>query len=552
MFLLLVCALGTAIVWRLGWQTTGDASAAWFGWSVVTCSIPIVAHAYTIFPDGLSSVLLLCGVWGLLEAASASPRALVLVGVAAALLPWLHTRNAVIAGVVGVAMVLRLLARADRWRAIAAYAVVPVLSAGLWFTTFYLIYGTFNPAAPYGGYADSRPEYLLPGVPGLFFDQQYGFLATAPGFVAALAGLAVALFRRRPSNAIPAVSGERRVALELLVVFASYLLAVASYRMWWGGASAPSRFLVPVLMPLGMPAAWAWRAATRPADRAALLALVVLSALLCVAFTWGGDGMVAFTTRALYGPLYEWMTRAVDLSSGLPSAFRAAPAVVLEVAAAWIVAGVAAWLGLRLAARSRAAAAAVAPWSVGAALMLALAGAWAITATPPLRVDSSRLAALLRIEPGAHALLIGARESGPDIDGPLLAALRALPLLQLQQVMRPVPQGQIASAGPLRAGAYRVVLSPALPPDASVWVGIGRSGPMITKTVAASRRMRTSVARSDSTSRSTSPRSWCRARHQRMGQAHGSSRCHSNRVPRHSPVGVRQPPGATAASSPTS
>ena len=57
-------------------------------------------------------------------------------------------------------MAWRLLARHDRWRAIAAYAFVPIASAAAWFVSFYVIYGTFSPAAPYGGYANSKPEYL--------------------------------------------------------------------------------------------------------------------------------------------------------------------------------------------------------------------------------------------------------------------------------------------------------------------------------------------------------------------------------------------------------
>ena len=362
----------------------------------------------------------------------------------------------------------------------------PVVSAAAWFASFRIIYGTFSPAAPYGGYAQSRPEYLLPGVSGLFFDQQSGFLATAPGFRGGADRSWPGVGRPPSARWRHDESGaRRRLAGELLATFVLYLLAVASYRMWWGGASAPARFLVPVLMPLGIPAAWAWRAATRAADRAALLTLVTLSALLCAAFTWGGDGMVAFTTRALYGPLLEWMTRAVDLSSGLPSSFRSSYTVVAEVAAVWLTAGLAGWVALRAAARSRAAAAAISPWITACALMGGLGGAWTVTTTPPLRVDSSRLVALLQIEPRAHALLIGVRDSRFGLDLALVSAPRALPLLQLHQVARgPVPKGQIASAAPLRAGSYRIVLSPALSPDATVWVGVGRSGPVITKAVA--------------------------------------------------------------------
>jgi hypothetical protein len=484
-FLLLVCAAGTGLVWKLAWETTGHAGAAWFGWAVVALSIPVVAHAYTIFPDGVSAVLVVCAVWGLLAAGAASRRGLALAGLAAAVLPWLHTRNAVIAAVVGLGMGVRLAGRADRWLALAAYAAVPVASAVAWFGSFYVIYGTFSPAAPYGGYTQSRPEYLLPGIPGLFFDQQYGFLATAPGFAAALIGLGVALADR--GNEGRATSGDasarRRLAAELLITFVLYLLAVASYRMWWGGASAPARFLVPVLLPLGIPAAWVWRATTRAADRAALLALVTLSATLCAVFSWGGEGMLTFTTRALYSPLYEWMTRAVDLSAGLPGSFRASYTVVTQVGLAWALVGTAAWRILRAVAPARARAAAVAPWLVAVAVMAGTWGGWALAGASPLRVDSSRLAALLRVTPRSHVLLIGPRSSRPGLDGLVVSAARALPLLQLQHVAREAgPEGHLASAGPLRAGTYRLVLSPALALDARVQVHVGHGGAVIART----------------------------------------------------------------------
>ena len=78
-------------------------------------------------------------------------------------------------------------------------------------------------------------------------------------------------------------------------------------------------------------------------------------------------------------------------------------------------------------------AAAVAPWACAVAVMIGLWGGWTVTAAPPLRVDSSRVAALLGVSPRGHALLIGAPELRPGLRDSLVAAPRALPLLQLQQ-----------------------------------------------------------------------------------------------------------------------
>jgi hypothetical protein len=42
------------------------------------------------------------------------------------------------------------------------------------------------------------------------------------------------------------------------VTIAPYLLLVTAYAMWWGGWSAPGRFVVPVLLLMAVPAAVFW------------------------------------------------------------------------------------------------------------------------------------------------------------------------------------------------------------------------------------------------------------------------------------------------------
>jgi hypothetical protein len=478
-FLLLLTAAGAGLLWWLAWRTSQDVGSAWFGWAVATTSAAVAPHAYTIYPDGASSALVLGAVWGLVSAARASAHALALAGLVAAVLPWLHTRNAVIAASVGAAMVLRLCARPDRRRAIASYLTVPLVSAGAWFASFWVIYGTPNPAAPYGTYTQSSLQNVPAGLSGLLVDQQYGLFATSPAFVSAAIGLGVALLSRVADEA---GARRRRLALDLILVCAPYAVAVAAYRMWWGGASAPARFLVPLLVPLGIPAAWAWRIARRPADRAFLAALLLLGGSWTAVMTWGGEGVLAFTTRNPYGPVQEWVTRAVDLSGGMPAWFRSSPGQVVQLAMAWVACGFGVWLALRAVARSRESAAALTPPFIAAGVMAALSLGWMVSGVTPLRVDSSRLVALLRVERGAHALVIGRQPEPAAGDRRLFSASKALPLLQLQQVARGVaPTGQLASVAPLRAGVYRIVMSPAVPADAVVSVSIGRSDPVITR-----------------------------------------------------------------------
>ena len=76
---------------------------------------------------------------------------------------------------------------------LAAFALVPAVSAAAWFAYFRLIYGTFNPAAPYGANAgaDTSPAFIPGAMAGILFDQQFGLLVYSPVFFAAVvAGVA--------------------------------------------------------------------------------------------------------------------------------------------------------------------------------------------------------------------------------------------------------------------------------------------------------------------------------------------------------------------------
>ena len=137
-----------------------------------------------------------------------------------------------------------------------AFLTVPAVSALGWLFYFVIIYGAPDPTAPFGDTQNSFAA-LPNGLGGLLFDQGFGLLATAPVFVFAIAGFARA----------------KRLALEWSVVSAPYLLAIGTYPLWWAGTSGPARFLVPLLLPLAIPAACAWKAFSRGV-RTALFALL--------------------------------------------------------------------------------------------------------------------------------------------------------------------------------------------------------------------------------------------------------------------------------------
>src|SRR4029450_12137977 len=44
-------ALGSIFIWRAGYIFTRDIGAAWFGWSAVVLSVPVVLYGTLIYPD---------------------------------------------------------------------------------------------------------------------------------------------------------------------------------------------------------------------------------------------------------------------------------------------------------------------------------------------------------------------------------------------------------------------------------------------------------------------------------------------------------------------
>jgi hypothetical protein len=155
-----------------------------------------------------------------------------------------------------------------------------VLAAG-WFS--YVIYGTVDPSAPYGAAQQSSLGWAGRGLVGLAFDQQFGLIANAP----VLALLPFGWWRLSRQNA--------RLATEFLVLTVPYLIVVASFGMWWGGWSAPARFL-DAIMPMAVPLmALAWRDCNR-AVRGAFVALVLLGVVNIVLRVAVLDGLPSTTT----------------------------------------------------------------------------------------------------------------------------------------------------------------------------------------------------------------------------------------------------------------
>jgi hypothetical protein len=418
--LIVASAIASALAWLVAWRVTGSQLASWFGWAAVSLSVPYFFLAGSVFPDGPAAGLVLVGILPLLSARARQPRWLAGVGAALALLPWLHSRFAVLAISCAVVIVARVLAEPAPWRRLAAFAAIPVVSAAGWLLFFEIIYGTPNPSAPYGGTLETAVGNIVRGGPGLLFDEQFGLLPNAPIYLCAFAGWAVMLWR-----------GPRRLALELLVIAVPYFLVVAFFYMWWGGTSAPARFLVPITLVLAVPAAVWFATTTSAAARASGACAMLISLLITATMARVDGGSLVFNFRDGVSRLAAWLVPAVDLTKALPSLFQSPPSTVLFQAAIWLVA-VAAAIAIAAAAQRR----------IRAVVAFGLAFELAVMAAVSLTWRSNRATAAMPAAGGSAIL----HRYDPAL-GQLAFAYRPFRRLPIQELPHEIRLAHVSTGG---------------------------------------------------------------------------------------------------------
>ena len=463
--LLLVSAGATALAWLLAWRVTHDLAASWFAWGAVAFSTPFFFHTFAVYPDALCAGLLLVGMLALVDARWLEPKRLAVIGAALACLPWLHTRFALISVAVSIVIVGRLFAVSGRGARLLGLFALPALSAVVLFAFYQSIYGTPNPAAPYGGATQSAPANLLRGIPGLLFDEQFGLLPNAPVYACALAGFVVMLRR-----------GHRRLALELLFICALYAFTVAEFQMWWAGYSAAARFLVPLMLVLAIPMA-IWFAGLKSVSArlmgggALLLSLVITFTLAAV-----DRGLVLFNFRDGAWQVGLWLSPVVNLTTALPSLFTTTPSAATVNAAVWLAAA-ALTLGAALSLERLGLGTSGLVVAIGA---LAAAGSmasasivWRHNGVRPITPTSGGLALLKRYDPDAGQVALSYRPyrrlSTADAPKALtLAAVEPSNLLPGEALifLSHAPAGLYALDGTSNAtsGTVRVATDRATPP----------------------------------------------------------------------------------------
>jgi len=401
-FLALCSAAATALVWLLAFRATGDASASWFGWAAVAFSAPFFFHAFAVYPDAPAAALVSAGLLTMIDGPRASNGRLLLTGIALSLLPWLHTRYALLAAVLGGLILARQRFDGGLFRRAAAFLAVPLLVAACWLGFFFVIYGTPDPRIAYGGVSQTSLSNIPRGIIGLLIDQQYGLLPVVPVFACAALGLWTMLRRAT------------RTAVELLLVVVPYALAVASYGMWWGGYSSTARFLVPIVPVCAIPAAY-WFHTRGRLPRVLGIGILAIGMLATFTMAAVDRGALVLNFRDGASRLLRYLSPAVDLTTGVPSVFQTDPGIALLHALVWIAAlsfaiAAAVWVARRAGAASTATVTVAAGLAAAVAAMASLTIVWrsnhAIPLTPGRGVpiflqhdDPDRSAIAVRLSP---------------------------------------------------------------------------------------------------------------------------------------------------------
>ncbi len=365
-FLLLVIAsCGSALAWHLAWLATGRAAAAWFGWAAVTLAATTIFHSFTVYPDGLGSVIALTGVWALLRAeeerrtgraascrgSSTAPRSRSCRGCTA------DSRCSRVASARSCCCACRR-RRTRRGRRRHFFRCRrSARSCGS--TSFVPSTASRIPSAPYGTVREFSLGFIPGGLAGLLFDQRFGLFANAPALIVGLAGLAMmlrvaAFAKASAATADPSGLADRRLALELLFVMVPYLLTATSYAMWWAGWSAPARFANPAVLILAIPCAVAWSRVQNRGSRAVAAGLLAFTGFLSCVLVVTDGGRLAYNTRETTALWLDWASKLAPLADGTPVWFRGQEGAFAIDIGVWVVAFALAWWCARALAGRRA------------------------------------------------------------------------------------------------------------------------------------------------------------------------------------------------------
>ena len=302
----LLAACAALAVFRVA-RRFGGPGVGWMTWMAVCLTVPFVPYAWSVFPEMPAAAVVAWALWWLVDESASLHRQWIWRGVVFAVLPWLHTKYIVLLAAICLAVAVR------EWRhprRIIAVAVPVALSVAGWLASFHHIYGSWDPQVAYGAFASEfvTARNIPRGVLGALFDAKFGLLVYAPVTLVALFG---AWQRTEPRT--------RATALGALGVAAGYVISSSRMYMWWGGESAPARFLVPV-MPLLAPGMAiglaAWRSTVAQVHR--LLLLMVSMGVAVAGLVWLAPPMLLSPPHGI-SMLAEWLQGGAPLAVSLPT-----------------------------------------------------------------------------------------------------------------------------------------------------------------------------------------------------------------------------------------
>lgn len=467
----LTIVLPGAIVGLLLWRwlrARAGSAAATFGWLAIATSAPFVLHGFAVYPEIPAALAVLVALgW---RPGTADTRATTVVrGLALGALPWLGTKYAPMALVIGVLLAMR--APKDRAR-LATIAAPAALLVVAWFAW---LWGTPAPTAPYGPAHQMALWHLAAGLPGLFFDQEYGIVAVAP--VLAMASVGWWRLWRRDA-------GGRVLVVETALPLLTLALTVGAYAMWWGGSVPPGRHLVAALPLLGVPLATLWEElADAPARRALLVVLLGAGIATTGTLVLAREGLLIANGRDGTSELLEYLAPGDPLTRLVPSFTADRSALTWPLILLFVWAGVLAtlwWVADRAKALTPGRA------GLGATVTSAIAVLIVGAAVPAVRADAAGTGLAARAQSAALdaydatarplAIVFDPWRLVPPASVPPMVRFEATPgLRRARQPLRVLLNMRLA----LPAGTYAVAVEP-LPGHSlagTVGLQVGRAGP---------------------------------------------------------------------------
>lgn len=302
------------------------ASAATVAWLATAFTVPFIPHAWLIYPEIAGALVVAWAVrrWWTPPTGLAWTA---LYGLALGALPWLHTKFVIFLGLFALAEVVRLW---PRMRHIAVFLAPIAVSGVAWLYSFYVMYGVVDPEAPYGSYTQTfvLARNIPRGTLGLLIDQKFGLLVYAPVYALALVGLWQML---RDAKL-------RAFAIATLTIALAYFVSSTRLYMWWGGASAPARFLVP-LVPLLAPAVAVVMARWRgDVGRAAVVAIVALSLTIAAIAVGSPRGTFLYSDPHGVAALARAVQGSAPLDASWPTFTEEDWRTPLALLAVWLIA----------------------------------------------------------------------------------------------------------------------------------------------------------------------------------------------------------------------